>query len=245
MRHFVLGQGEVGTALAAIIGRQFEYVATWDKKDGKEFNPADLSEVDCLHVCIPWQPGFVQEVEKYQRYLPPKAIIIIHATVPVGTTRACGPRTVHSPVHGVHPNLEKGMMTFVKYIGGADSRVVNLAWTALLGCGFFVKIVSSPEASELSKLCCTLQYGLAIAACKGIKELCDHYNVPFDEVYGWNTHYNTGYAALGKPEVCRPVLKPQPGPIGGHCVIPNAKITPGWLSKFLLDANGRFIREQL
>lgn len=233
--------GEVGTAIAATLHKGFaENVATYDPKTDGEFDYERLKYVSFLHICFPWQPGFVQMVQKYQSYLPASAVTIVHSTVPVGTTRKLGPMAVHSPVHGVHPDLERGLMTFVKYVGGVNTQATNAAWGALLRCGYFVKIVSSPEASELSKLCCTLQYGLAIVACKGIKELCDHYSVPFEEVYGWNIYYNAGYTALGKPEVCRPVLTPQPGPIGGHCVIPNAKITSGWLPKMLLQANEQF-----
>ena len=58
------------------------------------------------------------------------------------------------------------------------------------------------------------------------KKLCDEYNLDFMEVMTkYNNTYNEGYTKLGKPNVVRPVLYPT-DKIGGHCVIPNAKLLP-------------------
>jgi hypothetical protein len=50
------------------------------------------------------------------------------------------------------------------------------------------------------------------------------FNVPFNEtVTIMNNIYNEGYSIL-KPNVVRPTLSAPEGPIGGHCVVPNAKL---------------------
>ena len=41
----------------------------------------------------------------------------------------------------------------------------------------------------------------------------------------FNHTYNEGYKKLGKTYVVRPVLYPT-DKIGGHCIIPNAKLLP-------------------
>ena len=59
-----------------------------------------------------------------------------------------------------------------------------------------------------------------------MKKLCDEHNLDFMEVMTkYNNTYNEGYTKLGKLNVVRPVLYPT-DKIGGHCVIPNAKLLP-------------------
>lgn len=244
MKSFIAGRGEVGRAIAAVLTKRYghEQVVSYDVEDGP-VPQRELMTTDMLHICFPYGDHFLCEVAQYASYIRPGSPIVVHSTVPVGICRKIGPYACHSPVHGVHPNIEDGLYTFMKYVGGQLPEVTDRVVGYLREAGIFATAVSSPEAAELSKLCCTLQYGLAIAACKGIAALCEEYGVPFNEVYGWNAHYNAGYRTLDKPEVCRPVLKPVPGPIGGHCVVPNARLLPGPLSEFLLAMDARFAQE--
>ena len=54
--------------------------------------------------------------------------------------------------------------------------------------------------------------------------------VDFDAVATeFNETYNDGYTKLGKKNVIRPVLFVDDKPIGGHCIIPNAKILDKYL----------------
>ena len=63
-------------------------------------------------------------------------------------------------------------------------------------------------------------------------------NFDFDEVYTIpNADYNEGYKKLAKPNVIRPVLKPIPGPIGGHCLIPNANLLENCVTKVIRERN--------
>lgn len=164
--------------------------------------------------------------------------MVIHSTVPVGTTRRISQFAVHSPTHGVHPNIESGLKTFVKPIAGMDEQLVASVQAELGLCGIKTKAYSSPEATELSKIMCTTQYAWNVILCKEIAAECERLGVPFEEVYSqWNAEYNRGYAELGKPEVVRPNLTPMPGPIGGHCLIPNAKLHDCWLTETILKRN--------
>jgi hypothetical protein len=66
---------------------------------------------------------------------------------------------------------------------------------------------------------------MCIAFHAEINSLCDEMGLGFEEVMTeWNQEYNEGYKKLGMDHVVRPVLNPPEGSIGGHCIIPNAKL---------------------
>jgi hypothetical protein len=72
------------------------------------------------------------------------------------------------------------------------------------------------------KIWSTTQYGLMIMIQKEIKEWCDKNNLPFDIIYREaNQDYNRAYGRMGELGYTFPVLEDIPGPIGGHCVVPN------------------------
>ena len=60
--------------------------------------------------------------------------------------------------------------------------------------------------------------------------MCGEMGLSFEEVMTeWNKDYNNGYKKLDMDHVVRPVLTPPAflrpdGAIGGHCIIPNAKL---------------------
>lgn len=233
MKHVICGMGEVGTALANVLLESRQEVACHDPYKHRY---AD-HEYDILHVCIPWADSFIDDVQRYTRRWKTH-LTIIHSTVPVGTTRKIGGMIAHSPTHGVHPNLERGMRTFVKPVAGVCEKSTRAAQYALDGANIPNAKWSSPEATELSKIMCTTQYAWNVILCKEIAAECERLGVPFEEVYSqWNAEYNRGYTELGKPEVCRPNLTPMPGPIGGHCLIPNAKLHDCWLTETILKRN--------
>lgn len=258
MRTLICGKGEVGTSLYEVLKDSHEtYIR--DVEPGMH----DPVMVDVLNICFPykiaykptslWQTfieflkkifgksnhlTFEGVVRSYQaRYKP--LVTIIHSTVPVGTSRKLG--AVHSPIHGRHPNLKGGILTFCKYVGGADKGQVALADEFLRRAGILTQIVDNPETSEHSKLACTRSLGLSAIEMHEIKAECDKFGSNFDQVYGWRKHYNTGYQIMGFSQFTRPELTYTPGPIGGHCVINNCKLNPeGNLEKFILERNSHY-----
>jgi UDP-N-acetyl-D-mannosaminuronate dehydrogenase len=129
---------------------------------------------------------------------------------------------VHSPIRGVHPHLAKGIKTFVKYFGGKKAKEAAKVFERL---GVKTKVFKDARTTEAIKLWDTSQYGRLIMLEKEIHQWCKENKIDFDAVYTQaNKDYNTGYVALGRPEVVRPYLKHMPGPIGGHCVTPNSKL---------------------
>ena len=227
MKIGIVGHGQVGQAVAKLYSEtdttktwfSFDKILIYDPYQGMM---DDISDVDILNVCIPYNKDFVSIVND----LPtPNWYTVIHSTVPVGTTEKFGHKFLHSPVRGVHPNLYEGLKTFVKFIGG-DEQLAEAYSGHLKTLGVETHICKDAKTTELSKLADTTYYGLCIAFTSDMKKLCDEYDLDFMEVMTkYNNTYNEGYKKLGKPNVVRPVLYPT-DKIGGHCVIPNAKLLP-------------------
>ena len=227
MKIGIVGHGQVGQAVAKLYS-EIDTSKSWfsfDKiliYDPYQDMLDDISDVDILNVCIPYTEDFVSIVKD----LPiPNWYTVIHSTVPVGTTEKLGHKFLHSPVRGVHPNLYEGLKTFVKFIGG-DEQLAQAYSGHLKTLGIETHICKDAKTTELSKLADTTYYGLCIAFTSDMKKLCDEYDLDFMEVMTkYNNTYNEGYKKLGKPNVVRPVLYPT-DKIGGHCIIPNAKLLP-------------------
>ncbi len=215
----ILGYGEVGQAIAKFYKNPSIKDLTRD--DG-------LIGSDILNICVPWSDKFMAIVEEEIKKVKPK-LTIIHSTVAPGVTKKIGQKfnemVVHSPVRGVHPNLYKGIKTFVKYVGADGKKAGELAEKHLKGLGIKTKLLFPSCATELAKILDTSYYGVCIAWHGEMKKVCDKFNVDFGQtVSDFNKTYNDGYAKLGMCNVVRPVLLPPKGVIGGHCVIPNAEI---------------------
>lgn len=174
-------------------------------------------------------------VQKEIRAYKPK-LVIIHSTVIPGTTKKIGKMAVHSPVRGTHPKLYEGIRTFVKYIGADDKKTGFLAQRHLESVGMNTKLFKKSATTELGKLLDTTYYGLCIAFHGEMKKFCDKLGVDFDNaIVDFNKTYNEGYTKLGMSHVARPVLYAPEGPIGGHCVIPNAELLGGLFKSKALD----------
>ncbi len=229
----ILGYGEIGKAIAKFYKNP--QIKDLDRNDG-------LEGVEVLHICIPWSDKFVEIVSKEIKQSKPQ-ITIINSTIAPGTTSkiiAGLPKelqmVVHSPCRGVHPHLYEGIKTFVKYIGADSKEAGELAQNHLKSLGIKTKLVYPAKTSELAKLFCTTYYGVCIAWHKEMKKMCDQLGVNFDDVATeFNKTYNEGYAKLGMKNVVRPVLYVDDKPIGGHCVVPNAKILKDYFESPALD----------
>jgi UDP-N-acetyl-D-mannosaminuronate dehydrogenase len=170
-----------------------------------------------MHICIPFQiPDFVAEVARYIERLEPR-LTVINSTVSVGTTRAIhertGARIGHSPVRGKHARMLEELGSYAKFVGalgeGAD-REIAAHFESL---GLRTRVLSSPEATELTKLTETTYFGLLIAWAQELERFCDRLELDYAEIVSF-------YEEI-------PFLPPVtyfPGVIGGHCVMPNIEI---------------------
>lgn len=217
MNTLIAGIGEIGKALEKVL-KPYYQVECVDREPNvyleKNFQP------EILHICFPFSETFIEEVQKYQNKYKPK-FTVIHSTCPVGTSRQLN--AVHSPCRGLHPNLESGLLTFPKFLGGSESSLVADYFRR---AGMKVILCDKQETTEAMKLFDTEYYRVCIEFAHRVKRYCDAHDLNFHETYTIpNQTYNSGYTELGHPEFVRPVLQAiMTETIGGHCVGNNQKL---------------------
>lgn len=223
MRNLVIGLGQIGTAIQAILG--------CDGYDPFKDQTAE-GKYEVLHICFPYSESFNEDVIAYSEMFEGE-YIIIHSTVPVGTARKLD--AVSSPCRGIHPHLEEGIRTFVKFFGGKEAV---LTADIFFDKGIDVISVVDSDSVEAMKLWDTTIYGLNIVLEKEIYRYCKEHRLDFDLVYKWaNTTYNDGYEKLKRPEYKKYILEHKDGPIGGHCIIPNCDLMDSWVTKLIKEKN--------
>lgn len=234
MVDIIVGAGEVGTGMGKIFEQAGNEVRYHDPY--KEVF-AETAEQTVLHLCFPYSDKFVEQAKEYIKHFDP-VLTIIHSTVEPGTTEQIGDDVVVSFVRGRHKEgIEQTVAIHYKPLGCKNKDIAYKAAAHLIKAGFNVsEIYTNPRAVELQKLLDTTYYGVCIAYTKMAKELADKWGVEWEAIAEGNKEYNLGVLAVGHPEWVRPELEPMAGPIGGHCVVPNAKILMEKFPHKLLEA---------
>lgn len=240
----IFGLGEVGSAIKKLVDAKHQSFIKELKYDHTK-----NQSIDILHVCIPFTSQFEKLVTSFIKTKQPN-LTIINSTVKPGTTNSIhlktGANLAHAPIDGVHPNLYDYLFKFTKPIGAVNPLSYRLTRDHFQKLGVKTAKFSSPLETELAKVFSTTYYGWNIIFQKWVHQVCQDQGADFANVYTrYNQFYNHNYKKE-KPEVVRPTLRHHDGPIGGHCVIPNAQIINEWLSdefsQFLLDQNQRLAK---
>ena len=155
----IVGSGEIGKALLAVLAKQYQVVAI-DRNETLD------EKYDIIHICFPYSKDFIKEVKKYQKKFKPR-YTVIHATVPPGTSKKCN--AIHSPVVGLHPFLEEGIRTFTKFLGGERAHEVADYFRK---AGIKVYLVDEAKTTEAMKIFSTSLYGLLNEYNKDVKRWC-------------------------------------------------------------------------
>jgi len=222
MKHLIIGQGEIGSALHSIL-----------KCDIRDIeNTVQQTKYDCIHICYPYSNNFCRSVKKYRRQYNPK-YVVVHSTVPVGTCRKLD--AIHSPVIGVHPHLAESILTFKKVI---SSRPMA---KELEKFGIKTVYVKKSEDSEAGKLYSLLIYGINVLLEKEIFDYCKVGKLDYDSVYNlFVSIYNEGYKKMGMEKYTMYKLQHREGPIGGHCVVQNGPRLGTAFAKILATLNRKY-----
>jgi UDP-N-acetyl-D-mannosaminuronate dehydrogenase len=219
----VIGLGEVGRPLLAVLQRAHQVVGI-DLPAPEVNGPVDL-----MHVCYPGDMAdFVGTTAAYaERYRP--EVVVIHSTVPVGTTRAVQAAVsmpvVHSPVRGKHARMDQELLHYSKFVGATDEAAATRVERYFERTGMRTRRLGSPEATEIAKLTETTYLGLLIAYAQDIDRMGRAVGVQYDEVSAF--YEEIGYL---------PPVRYFPGVIGGHCVMPNIGLLKRTHTSRLLDA---------
>jgi len=222
MKALLCGYGQIGQGINDAIGQHITKIYDPMVIDCAH-KPAEGEHYDILLIAFGYSDEFIDQVIHYQKIYKTKATIIF-STVPIGTSRAVG--AFHSPVEGRHPKLGERIKEMDRWVGGygKNDAAEYLVTTFLAVCGFNLKMVSKPEATEFLKMQSTSKYGVNIQFARYAKSVCDDLGIDFNLVKEFDKEYNRLYQRLGMPQFQRYILDAPEGPIGGHCVVPNAKL---------------------
>ena len=223
-RMMVIGLGEIGKPLMEIISRHHETV-------GIDLAPPTEppGAIEVMHICYPFKiQDFNGETARYIKQFRPR-LTVINSTVAVGTTRTIAMLTempvVNSPVRGKHVRMTADLLRYHKFIGGIDGESAQTAVRHFESIGMKVRVLSSPEATELAKLTETTYFGLLIAWAQEVERYCDRLGLKYDEVI-----------SIYEEIPFFPSVKYFPGVIGGHCVMSNIEILSRMSPSDILEA---------
>ena len=209
------GKGLVGQALVKALGSVYEVEIV--DLDGK---PA-VSKFDILHVAIPFQGDFQVKVTQLAREYKVDNIIV-HSTVPTGTTRGISVNAVHSPILGQHDNLEESIFRFTKWVGCASAISGRHACSHMQNAGLDARILGKTEDTETLKLLCLARYLHDLAFYENAEKIMGQFKgVEKNLLFKWNNAYNEGYKGT---KFVRSNLSFPNGKIGGKCVAQNTKL---------------------
>ena len=233
------GHGEVGQAIMKCYATTKQEVLAYDLTSDKSRLIGNEGNVRCMHVCIPCKDKikFIKTVLNYMERVYPD-MVIIHSTVPMGTTReiytawkespfpTTGFIIAHSPIIGKHPDLFDSIkhkftkpISCIPFSNRAVGKILEVIYNLFDNYTFTRK----PENTEVAKIFSTTEYGWHIAIVTEIERYCKENNLDFDFVYTeWRNNYNSGYKSMELDKFIRPVLTPcSKGRINGHCIVEN------------------------
>ena len=212
MRSIVIGLGETGQPLYEILKEAYPETEGYDKQKS---NSVPEHHFLIMNICIPYFEGFIDAVREYRSVFNPK-LIIIHSTVPIGTTAQILD-AVHSPIRGKHDRMKSDLKNYVKWVGGKDT---SLAAEYFKGAGIKIQQCDTSEQTELMKLLCLAKYGKDIAFAYYCNALAKTYEFSYNDILDWDFQYNM----FVEDGLQRPLIASPEGGVGGHCIIPNTEL---------------------
>lgn len=223
MKSSVIGLGEVGAALFAILKNHYEI--QWFEKNSDPNYGAEI-----MHICIPWSDTFLETVKRYADVQQP-TYIVNHSSVPVGTTEKLYSLVkvpcFHSPIRGQHPDMTGGILNYVKYIGywRADPVIVEQVCQYFEKAGIKTKAINGTKTTELMKLLELCRYGTYIAFAKEQEKICKHFGIDYEvAVKEYEETRSDGLIRLNRSDLVQPLLYPFKDYVGGHCTVEDMEI---------------------
>jgi UDP-N-acetyl-D-mannosaminuronate dehydrogenase len=231
----VVGLGEVGGAIAAILDRN-ETVLRHD------LEPVEIkAAIGVLHLCIPFQSHlqFQHAALLYIERFKPE-LTIIHSTVLPGATRSIaeksGAALAYSPVRGKHVRMEDDLLRYTKFVAAPQQAEADIAIAHLERAGMKTRRIAEVETLELAKLAETTYFGVCIAFAQELNRYAQQVGANYSEAIEFFDEVKF-----------LPRERYYPGFIGGHCVMPNIRlllqIAPSALLEAIVDSNERRANE--
>ncbi|MHC1591783.1 MAG: Rossmann-fold NAD(P)-binding domain-containing protein [Candidatus Helarchaeales archaeon] len=234
INHLIIGRGEIGLPLSKILQAE-----SYDIKDGeKTIKKYMKEEIKFLHVCFRHSNDFRQQVIEYVKKLNPKCLVI-HSTVPSGTTFSLKIMLkipcLYSPVRGKHPNMEKDIRKWTKWIAyeREDEKWAQLLAEAFEKEGINTRLVEGTKKLELAKIYETTYLGWLITFFQELKR-----NYPFESYETiCNFLEDTGYKVFRRAGII------DNEDSGKHCITENIKFIVGVIPETIKKSNEKRKKE--
>lgn len=236
----VCGLGEIGEPILQLISKGIEAI-------GYDINPALVDEAklsrlklvptELLHIAIPYNNKFHDNVKKLISKFKPKGVVI-HSTISPGTTERLQKQVkipvIYSATRGIHKRMIQDLKRYSKFYS-VYKWAPKSGWAKktfegrMRKAGVKTKTMSSPLVLELAKIIVdTSYYGWLINYAQLSNMIAIKHKVSYDEMWSFADEIQK---YLGN----RP--KMFPGFIGGHCVIPNLDLINGDSLKIIREIN--------
>lgn len=235
MKALLLGYGEIGKGMYEVLSKVHE-VAIHDPAKGFVVNPLPQWSRDILLVAFPFkdEKSFYRDVYFYQEMVTPR-VTIVFSTVPIGTCHNLtiwGPiEACHFPIEAKHPYISRDILLNQHHWLGGDNEDAK---AFLSEAGLKFRVLENPSHTEFLKLRSTALYGINIEFARYSDEVAREINLDYSVIRDYDRFHNELVVKRGTPEHTRYLLDPPEGNIGGHCVVPNAKILDGQFPSVLL-----------
>jgi hypothetical protein len=220
MKGLLIGYGEIGKGVSAILTEHHELII-YDKKYENINDPCSVTgavDIDVLLIAFPYDEHFLSEVLFWKGVARPKATIVF-STVPIGTCTAL--LACHFPIEAKHPHIERDIrLNNNSWFGGTNEIAIKFMKNA----GFKFRIIDDPRHTEFLKLRSTSIYGVNLEFARYSENVARQIGLDYSLITQYDKDYNELVVTRGNPEHQRYVLTAPEGMIGGHCVVPNAKI---------------------
>lgn len=225
MNVLIVGYGHIGKPL-------FEIVSKYHNAQWRDIAYKAIEQpIDVIHICIPFDIDFVNNVWNYCDAFKPQ-LTIIESTVPVGTTQKLWDAysIVHSPIRGREADgMQECIKKHTKFIGAYTQAEAIMALKYYESIGINAVWLGSPEHTEAAKLWDCALRTIGISCWNEIERFCKHKNL--------NIAHITNFVRIGNEESEAELHRPvhYPGKIGGHCLIPNLEILISQFDSMMIE----------
>lgn len=245
-KNVIVGLGEIGGPILQLLSKKTKtvgYDVNPKLMDNKKFKKLGNTETSFLHICIPFNSKFVNNVLYLYKKFYPQAVVI-HSTISPKTTRTIQSKisvpVIYSATRGVHKRMLHDLKRYTKFFA-IDKKLPKAKWASsqyvklMKKCGIKTKQMSSPITLELAKIVVdTSYYGWLINYSQLSNMIAKKYNVDYDEMWSFSDEI---HKFLGN----RP--KMFPGFIGGHCVIPNLTLIEDKNLNIINEINKTYLKK--
>lgn len=224
MKEIIIGAGEIGQALAKILGEHVDVI---------DIQPdiTHMPPYDYMHICFPYSKDFIYYCLDYITTYEPE-VVIVHSTVLPGTIKLLQSHIkvpiVFSPIRGVHKRMVEDLHYYTKYIASSNLDALIKVRERFKQAGMKTETMGLKELEYAKILCDTSYYHVLIAYRQWTHTLCEKEKMNDEDMWRFA-------GEIHKKLNNRPTMFFDSKGIGGHCVMQNTLLLNTKLKDELFD----------